>query len=251
MSHLLTAERGQISRAAEALKCQPSFLSRVMSAEIHLTLDHAFLLTKFLKLDSDESEYFRALVEHERASDPLYKDSLAAKLAELKKRFESLQRRTQKENFSVAHQEGVYFSSWIWSALHFLTSIPEFQSAKAIASRLGLREEVVQTYLKQLESFGLVRQNKSKWEYAGGQFHLPKNSPFVVLHHQNWRSRAVLDAQNFDAESVHYTSVLTLSKADAERLKVLLLGFISESEKVARPSPPEESLVLNCDLFKA
>ncbi len=252
MASLLLGEgqRGQLSRAAETLNCQPSFLSRVMNSEIHLTVDHAFMLTRFWKFDSEERDYFQTLVEHERASMPDYKSHLALKLTELKQNHESLQRRTQKDDFPLAEKEAIYFSSWVWSAIHFLVCIPEFQSSRNLASRLGLHESMVLNYLRQLKNFGLIKESKNRWEYLGGQFHLPKHSPFVVNHHQNWRSRAVLDSQNPVNQSIHYTTVLTLSKTDFERLKDLLLEFISESENIAKPSDSEESVVLTCDLFK-
>ncbi len=252
MSYFLLKEgrRGQLSRAAETLQCQPSFLSRVIKSEVHLTLDHAYLLTQFWGMNPSERDYFQTLVEHERAAAAHYKSFLATRLSELKRSHESLQNRVQKDNFSLPEREAIYFSSWHWSALHFLVSIPEFQSVSALSSRLGLTEMLTKTYLEQLQIFGLVREDRGRWQYAGGQFHIPKNSPFVVLHHQNWRHRAVLDAQVFNGDSVHYTTVLTLSRPDVERLKNLVLSFISETENIARPSAPEESVVLNCDLFR-
>lgn len=72
----------------------------------------------------------------------------------------------------------------------------------------------------------------------------------MILHHANWRARAVLDAQNVENDGVHFTSVLTLSHADLERLKTLVLDFISASENISRPSAAEECAVLNVDLFK-
>lgn len=95
-----------------------------------------------------------------------------------------------------------------------------------------------------------VRETKKGWVYAGGQFHLPKDSPFVVSHHQNWRSRAVLDAQDFMSDGVHYTSVLTLSKSDLIRLREVLLQFIAEAGQIAGPSEPEEAVALTLDLFR-
>ncbi|MGZ3770485.1 MAG: TIGR02147 family protein [Bdellovibrio sp.] len=252
MSLFLTGEgkRGQLSRASELLKCQPSFLSRAMSTEIHITPDQAFMLTQFWQLDDSESEYFQCLVEFERASEPKFKEHIQKKIIELKKAHESLQNRTKKSDFNLNEQQAIYFSSWVWSAIHFLVSIPEFQNVHQISSRLGLNESTTKYYLDQLSHFGLIKKNGKKWEYSTGQFHLPKSSPFVSLHHQNWRSRAVIDSQNPLADGLHYTSVLTLSKEDFQRLKELLLKFVSESEAIARPSDPQEIATLAFDLFK-
>ncbi|NCN39879.1 TIGR02147 family protein [bacterium] len=249
-SRLYGAEkRGQLSRAAEALNCQASFLSRVIHAEVHLTPDHAYLLSEFWHLDSNESNYFQTLVHWERASHPKLKAALNRQLSELKDKHESLQSRVKKPEFALSELQANYFSSWHWSLLHFLVSIPEFQSLRALSDRMSMPEYILSKYLEKLAEGGLVRENNGRWEYAGGQFHLPKTSPFVTFHHRNWRDRAMIDAQNPDNQSVHYTSVLTLSRKDLGRLKELILNFISESHALSKPSSPEECAVLTCDLF--
>lgn len=252
MAHYLLGDgkRGQMSRAAERLNCQPSYLSRVVNTDIHLTPDQAFLLTRFWHLGRSEEVFFRTLVDAERASDSEYRAELIRQIAELRSAQESLQKRTEKQSFPVAEMEALYFSSWHFSALHFLVCIPAFQTVRALATRLCINEVMVLSHLKILESLGLVREDNHRWLYSGGQFHIAKDSPFVVFHHQNWRGRALLDAQNFASEGLHYTTVLTLSQVDAGRLKQRLLEFISDSERIARPSEPEDSVVLTCDLFR-
>ena len=243
--------RGQLSRAAETLNCQVSFLSRVLKTEAHITLDQAFMLTRFWKLNPENADYFTTLVEFERAAEPEYRQHLNRRVEKLRQNHESLQKRTQKEDFPLAEQQATYFSSWLWSALHFLSAIPEYQNSKKMSARLGLSESLILESLKRLERFELISSGPhGQWKYASGQFHLPKNSPFVIQHHQNWRNKAVMDAQNFSSDGLHYTTVLTLSKGDVEKIKNLLLTFISETVEISNPSSPEDALVLNCDFFK-
>jgi uncharacterized protein (TIGR02147 family) len=242
--------RGQLSRAAEALKCQVSFVSRVIKTEANLTTDQGFMLAMYLRLNPGEREYFQTLIEWERAGEPLYRAHLQKRLETLKRGQESLQKRTRKKDFPFAEQQAVYFSSWYWAALHFLVAIPEMQTVKSLAARLGLNESMVLDGLRRLKSYGLVSETANgHWEYASGQFHLPKDSPFVIQHHQNWRNRAVLDSQNPLNDSLHYTTVLTLSKSDAAQIKTLLLDFISATVQISAPSEPEDAMVLNCDFF--
>lgn len=158
MAAFLTGEgqRGQLSRASELLRCQPSFLSRSITKEIHITPDQAFMLTQFWQLNDNESAYFQSLVEWERASEPSYKDHLLKKIKELKKNHESLQSRTKKADFELSEQQSIYFSSWIWSAIHFLVCISEYQTVSRISSRLGLSEDLVLYYLEGLKAFGFI-----------------------------------------------------------------------------------------------
>jgi plasmid maintenance system antidote protein VapI len=250
MNHRLRGEgqRGALSRAAEALNCQRSLLSRIMNSKLQLTPDQAFNLAKHWRLTSREREYFQTLVEFERAAEPSYREFLKARLLELRKEHASLGERAKRPAPTSAH-EALYFSAWYWTAIHFLTSAPGYQTVTAIADHLGLSKVVVTDCLRRLKDWGFVREVGSKWEYAGGEFHLPKDSPLVILHHQNWRMRAVLDAQVTEGENIHYTNVQTISRSDLAALREKLLDFIEECNSMMRPSPPEEAVVLTFDLF--
>lgn len=241
--------RGQLSRAAEAIQTQRSYLSRVISEELQLTPDHAFKLARFWKLNAAERQYFCLLVDFDRAADPEFRAHLKQQAQEMKAKHDSVQERAARTAFSVDTFQLGYFSSWIWTALHFLTSIPAFQTEEALADRLGLKREQLRFYLEQLSAQNFIEHKGSRWVYKGGEFHAPKNSPLVLLHHQNWRQRAILDAQDFSHSNVHFTAVHTVSKQDAESIKALMLEFITESSAIAAPSNPEEAVAVTCDFF--
>ncbi len=130
-------------------------------------------------------------------------------------------------------------------------SIPEFQSSEKISERLGLKKDSALFILKELEAQGFVVQNsKGNWEYRQGEFHAPKDSPLSLFHHQNWRARALLDAQDFNHEGIHFTGVLTLSKEDYQKIKELLLDRIRDATQISGPSKPQECVALTLDFFK-
>jgi hypothetical protein len=109
----------------------------------------------------------------------------------------------------------------------------------------------VEFYLQELERLKFVEHRQNKWIYSGGEFHAKKDSPFVLMQHQNGRQRAILDAFQQDNEGIHYTALQTLSRKDAEKIKNLVLELISDFSKIAGPSDPEDCIVLTCDFFKA
>ena len=253
MAFMLTGSerRGELTRAAKFLNCGRSYLSRVISENLHLTPDHAFNLSRFWKLSLSERDYFLNLVEFERAGDKNYKEFLRNKIIEIKKKNESIAERTDRKAFLVDSHQATYFSSWIWCALHFLTSIPEFQNVAKLASRTGLQQEQILEFLKGLEQQGFLTHTSGTWKFHSGEFHASQDSPLVLLHHQNWRMRALLDAQALGRnEAIHFTGVQTMSFEDVQKIKELLLNFLSDASRVAAPSAPEECMALTCDFFK-
>lgn len=253
MNYFLLEEArwGQMTRAAEFLGCQVSFLTRVMKDKLQLTRDHAFNLADYLNLNTEEKTYFLTLVDFERAVDPKYKINLKQTLTELKQKNESIAERTDRKNLTLEVFKANYFSNWIYTAIHFLVSLPNFQKIEPIAARLNLKKSIVKKHMQDLEDQGLVESVKSDhWKFKSGNFHITKNSPLVVLHHQNWRTRAVIDAQDYSNDSIHFTAVYTLSEHDALKLKEMMLEFISSANRIVGPSENEECVAICCDLFK-
>lgn len=243
-------KRGALSQAAKALNCQRSYLSRVMNSKIQLTPDHAYLLARHWQLAPPESEYFLTMVDEERAASREFRAYLAQRLEALLRSHESLGTRMERSKPVLAvEQEIAYFSAWHWSAIHFLTSIPAFQTADQIAIRLCLAKPLVEHCLRMLADWGLVRANGPTWEYLSGEFHLPKDSPLVCQYHGNWRSRALLDAQIPHTNGIHYTNVQTLAINDVPALRALALEFIEKCKLLTRPSRPEEAVAITLDVF--
>jgi uncharacterized protein (TIGR02147 family) len=242
------SQRGSLSRAAEALNCQRSFLSRIMNSKMQLTPDLAFKLCQHWGLKTQEAEYFKLLVEHERAIDPQYALHLSQKIKGLKNDYESIANRTSRPAPTVTH-EVLYFSAWHWSAIHFLTAIKDYQSAEALADRLKLPKSLVLECLVQLSKWGFVEKVHSRWVYKGGEYHLPRESPLAILNQQNWRMRAQMDAQSLNQKSIHYTNVHTISRSNIPVLNDLILKFISEADELLKSSSEEDCIVLCCDFF--
>lgn len=73
------------SKLAEAAGCQLSYLSQALAGKVFLTPDHAFGISKFLRLNEVEAEYFMLLVQVKRAGAREHRSYLQSKLAEIRK----------------------------------------------------------------------------------------------------------------------------------------------------------------------
>jgi uncharacterized protein (TIGR02147 family) len=242
--------RGFMAKLAKAAGCQRSYLSQVLSSHVQLTPDQAFALARFFGLNSGESEYFRLLVDLERCATAELK-------ADIKYRLEQIRHQQMKITNRITSQKTngenylTYYSSWIWSAIHYLASIPEMQTPEKISERLRLPLPTVVACLDKLVEMRFLIYEDKKYKHKGESLHLQSDSPLTVLHHNNWRQRALLDAQELgNNKSIHYSSVFTMSRKDFLLLHELTLQFLERGRQIISPSTEEALYCVTCDLFE-
>lgn len=242
--------RGLLSKISEALSCQNSHVTRVLREEVHLTPDQAFLLCQFMKLTDSESHFFMKLVDFERASNINYRNEIKKQLSLLKQEQEDLSKRFKENEISQKENEMIFYSQWLWTAIHSLIAIPTYQTEHTLSKRLGINEKTIKEYLEKLLKMGLAQKKNDRWIHAGGSIHLSKDSPMVSVHHNNWRSKAVEDSQDTNGLGLHYTVTQSVSVADIDKIKALFLKSIDDYKKIAEPSVSEEVICFNLDFFK-
>lgn len=242
--------RGLLSKISEALSCQNSHVTRVLREEVHLTPDQAFLLCQFMKLTDSESHFFMKLVDYERASNINYRNDLKKQLSLLKQEQEDLSKRFKENEITQKENEMVFYSQWLWTAIHSLIAISQYQTEYALSKRLGVDEKTIKEYLEKLLKMGLAQKKNERWIHAGGSIHLSKDSPMVSVHHNNWRLRAVADSQDKNSSGLHYTVTQSLSVKDMDNMKALFLRTIDDYKKIAEPSVSEEVICFNLDFFE-
>lgn len=242
--------RGLLSKLALKMNSQNSHLTRVLREEEHLTPDQAYEACRFMNLTDSESYYFLKLVSYERAANPNFKKQLLEELNKLKEDQENLTKRFKVDRMGQQEKEMTYYSAWYWSAIHILTEIPKFQTAKAIAVKLGLDEKEVKTCLQTLEAFNLVMRYGDSWKISSGSIHLPKSSPMLSVQHGNWRAKAVTDSQNKNTDGLHFTAIQAISLSDFDYIKQLFLKCMDDYRAIANKSPSEELICFSLDFFK-
>ena len=242
--------RGYQAQLATAAGCQRSFFSQVLRGDMNLSRDHGAELCQFWGLSLEESDYFLALIDLARAGSRALKQMTQTKLAKFKEEALNLSRKFEKKEITDAEARSTYYSSWYWSAIHILVAIPQYNSATAIAERLELPIDLVKNTLIELESFGLVKRSGNTWAVGNRDLHLGEASPLNEMNHTNWRSRAILNVQKKDKDSLHYTSVIAVSTKDSKRIHEILVESIVKSREIVLPSPEEELFCLTCSFFE-
>jgi uncharacterized protein (TIGR02147 family) len=241
---------GMLSKLAQASGCQKSYLSRVIHKEVHLTPEQAYRIGQFLGLNELESEYFSNLVEFGRSGDRDHRESLSQKLQRARRMAEKVSKEGQKNAASESLQMVSYYTRMDLMVVHYLTSIPEYQTAERISQQTSIGKRKVETILQELQSLKLVEKVGSHWKFLAGDEHMTPTHPLLPVFQRLLRERALLALSENQSEGVHFSALQTISKNDFEKIKQIILKATSDFHKVARPSKPEELVVLCIDYFK-
>jgi uncharacterized protein (TIGR02147 family) len=238
---------GQAGRLAAHLRVSNTLVSQVLHGHKHLTTDQAFAAAEFLVLHELETRYFLGLVQWERAGNAAFRRHLDRELAELREQSRKVEHRLTHEAVLSEEQKAEFYSEWYFSAIRMLTSIPGQDTPDAIQRAFALPPKVVQRALRFLAGAGLVVEGKGHYRIGPRSTHVGADSRWVKLHHRNWRNQAVHDESG---GALHYTSPMTLSRTDAEKVREKLLRIIEEVGKTVDDSPSEELHCFNLDWFK-
>jgi uncharacterized protein (TIGR02147 family) len=241
---------GQRSAFAKALGCQPAYLSRVLNAEAHLSPEQAEKASAFLGHTAEEERYFFYLVLWGRAGTRSLRAKLAAELEEIKKGHLVLKNRIALRQPLSLDRQVTYYSAWYYTAVHMLLDIQTSWTPALIARALGLSMARVSEILSFLTESGLIEQTPKGYRLLERQTHLDAESGLVSKHHVNWRLRAIQSLEGAHADSLHYSSVVTVARKDVPRIREIMLSAIEEIRKTVRATKAEDTLYSYClDLF--
>lgn len=241
---------GQQRKLAEHLQVSTTFISQVLQTDKSFNLEQAVLVCEFLGLTEMETNYFLKLVQLERAGSYKLKTILKKDLLILKQQSQKVAHRLKNDKKLSDEQRAIFYSDWFYSGIRLLTGIKGFQELEDISQHFGLPRKVTADAIHFLLDAGLVIEQKGKLHVGPSKTFLESESSFAKLNHSNWRNKAIQNMQFPYEEKLHFTSPLTISIKDAEKVKLKILKLIEETGKIVGPSKPEELMCLNIDWFK-
>lgn len=240
---------GQSRKLALYLNVSTTLVSQVLAEEKHFTLDQAHLCTEFFLMNELESRFFMLLVQFEKASSSSFKQKLEREMTQSRNESLKLEKRLSHQNVLSDEQKAIFYSDWFYSAIRLSNSITQYQTPQAIADYLKLPIKLVSETLLFLEQAGLVIHNNGTYKMGPQSTHIGADSKWVKLHHQNWRQKAIEQLNYPNPQKLHYSSPMTLSAQDAERIRKILVDAIDEAGKIVDDSPAEQLMCLNLDWF--
>lgn len=242
--------RGIKLKMAEHLSCQTAFVSQVLNNEPNFSLEQGVKLNKFFNHTKEEARFFLLLLQYERAASEELKDFFNQEMKEILDKRSNLKERLGIKNTLKKVDQQVYYSSWLYTCIHMLVSIPEFQTVIAISRHLNLSRAKVIEVLTFLEETGLIQKNGTHYEIGVTRLHLSKDSPQIQRHHTNWRMQAIRAIDINEPDNLHYSTIVTMSKADVPKVSEILIKAIEECRKVIRESKEEQVQSICIDFFR-
>ena len=242
--------RGSRSKLAEHLGVQGSFISLVLSEKTALTVEQGLRVASFFKLEEDETDFFILLLQIDRAGSVELKEHFTKKKKAILKRRENIKNRIQVHGALSIEDQLIYYSNALYSIVHILTAIPEFQTIAKISEAVRLSPTELEPYLKFLLSREFIEKEGSRIKIGKMRVHLPSGSPALPQHHTHMRVQAIQSLGHYRPHDLHYSGVLAILPNDYEKVRELSLRFLADCEKLLSKSKPGIPAILNLDWFK-
>ncbi|NUM88668.1 MAG: DUF4423 domain-containing protein [Bdellovibrionales bacterium] len=216
----------------------------------HFNLEQGILISRTLRHNEDESQFFLLLIQYERAGTKDLREFLLRQIqAQQAKRLLIRERVKVQPQLSMEDQLH-YYSEWYYVAAHILSSIPDYQDMTSPLDGLGISPDITARVMDFLVRTGLVEKQGTRYAVGKSRVHLPGDSPLISKHHANWRIQALRSLDRNLDRDLHYTSVVSVSRNDVKRLMALLIDAIEKYNAIVAPSPEEECRCLTVDFFK-
>jgi uncharacterized protein (TIGR02147 family) len=243
-------ERGFRKRLAAAARCQTPYISHVLNGGAHFSWEQAEAISRYLQHSSLETEYFLLLVEFTRAGTPSLRAFLERKLDEFRDSHFDLKARVGIGETVDEQIRLRYYSSWHYSAIHILLSVPGMDTADVIARHLRLPHSLVADCLEFLCSARLAERKGSKFGIGSMWMFVDRTSPLIVRHHTNWRLQAIRSLETMRDSDLRYSSIYSMSAEDYQHIRKQLVSEIERVVETVKKSDPEEVCVMNLDFFR-
>jgi len=236
---------------AEALSCQGAFVSHVLNGLYDFSIEQGEALTRHLGFNREETEYFLLLLQKERAGTHELKKFYSQLVKEKLTARENVRERMKiKENLSIEDQ-AIYYSKWLYSAIHMLLTIPEFQtSPEKIANYFNSPLVTVREILDFLETRRLVLLKNGRYTVQNNYLLISKDSPLFSHQQSFWRQKAIESVYQNNQDDIHFASIFSISESDIKKVKEILMNSIEKSTEVIKPSKEEKLYSICMDLFE-
>jgi uncharacterized protein (TIGR02147 family) len=245
--------RGSRTKLSKAVGCQTAYTAQVLRGSAHFSLEQAEAINDFLGHSEDEGHFFLLLIQRERAGTKRLQQRFNQQIKMIREKRLLLVNRLKGTQSLRQNEQVTYYSAWYYGAIHALVSVPGFDNPKEIASYLHMDTKKVREVIDFLTSIGVLGYETDQGDslkVGRKSIHLGADSPLIAKHHTNWRLQAIRSLERTNPEDLHYSSVISISEADAARVREILVKTIESIKPIIRQSDEEAVKCLSLDFFK-
>lgn len=240
---------GMKARIAEAIRCQPTYISQVINGEAHLSFEQSEMLCRFLQMSEEETYFFMLLVHRDRAGTTELKKFYNNQIQIILKQRMNLVHRLGEKNKLTEEKQALYYSSWQYAAIHIALTVPSLQTREALAHYFRISLKRVDVVLRHLVEMDLAIPTDKGFSVGPSIVRLDNKSPYIIHHHAHWREQAIESLEREEITDLHYSAVVSISQKDVGRIKDRILEFLKENSAIISQSPEEEVYVFSTDFF--
>jgi len=241
---------GGKTKFATFIGVQPPFLSQVLSEKYSLSLEQADRANQFFDHSKDESEFFLLLVSRDRAGTVSLRKHFEDQISQvLQKRKLVIERLGKKHEISEQSQS-IYYTSWLYSAVHVACTIPNLRTRKALAARFQIPVELAGKILDFLRENELVEKRMEEYYPTQNWLRLGLQSPHIIKHHTNWRNQAIQNLEVQTEDDLHYSGIFSMDHKTARHIKDELLDAIKRQNLKIEKAPEEDLYIFGVDFFR-
>ncbi len=242
--------RGIIQKAAEYLKCHPTFISQVLHEKSDLSIDQGVLFCEFAQFNEEETEYFLDLLFLERSASAPGRRLFKKRLQKHLSKRASFGERVKAEGKINQELRRLYYQSWIPQTLHVYLQIGDGATCEKASQVLGIAEEEVAEHLANLEEMDLIQRNGKKYQSKVSLVHTANDDPIINQIHTNWRLHTIQQLQSRQKiRDVHFSSVMSLSKESVQMIKNYIFDHIENVSEEVKQSRSETVYAYCLDFY--
>jgi uncharacterized protein (TIGR02147 family) len=233
-----TQEGYSLRAFSERIGISASFLSEVLNAKKSLSVELAFRLAINLDLTEAETQYFCLLVQLEQEKDPLFREKLARRLADLN---------PSRPAHDVSADLFKLISEWYHAAILELTYLPGLKVTPDLVARcLNITKSEAETAIERLLRLELLEKDakgdlRKNHNYVAAESSVPVGA-FREFHGQ-LLGKAVTALQAYTpAERMSATDVVAIDSKHLAKVDRLSREFSAAVMKLAEKSKVKDSV---------
>lgn len=243
-------ERGIKGHFSAHIQIQPAYLSQVLAGKFSLSLEQADLASSFLELTVEESDFFLLLVSRDRAGTVKLKERFSKQIDFFLERRTSIVARFGAKAEVPEDLRGIYYSSWLYMAVHVALNVPKLRKPSNLSDYLGVSKEKILLILMFLEKHGFAVRKGDEFYTEQKSIRLGRESSQISQLHANWRNQAIQSLDSCRDEDIHYSGVFAIDAKTSSIIREALLENLHKHLKMVETAPDEEVYAYSFDFYK-